>query len=70
MEELIVRVIYGSGNRIEVGLSNRFDDRPHAVRLSVPDGTELSPDSARSTAVALIEHAAHAERRNYHRAAS
>jgi len=59
-----MRVIYSGGKRIEVGVSNRFEECPRTVRLTSPDDTELTPDSARTLAVALIEHAAYAERRN------
>lgn len=64
-----MRVIYSGGNRIEIGVASRFDENPRTVRLSVPEGTDLTPDSARTTAVALIEHAAYAERRGQQRAA-
>lgn len=62
-----MRVIYSGGNRIEIGVASRFDENPRTVRLSVPEGTDLTPDSARKTAVALIELAADADRRNQHR---
>lgn len=60
-----MRVIYSGGNRIEVGVSSRFEG-PRTVRLAVPEGAALSADSARTVAVALIEHAAYVERRNQH----
>ncbi|PKQ36532.1 MAG: hypothetical protein CVT61_00205 [Actinobacteria bacterium HGW-Actinobacteria-11] len=65
-----MRAIYSGGNRIVIGIGARFEDRPRTVRLSVPDGTELTPDSARRTAVTLIEYAAQAERYNQQKGAS
>ncbi len=58
-----MRVMFAAGQRIEVGIGNRFEDRPRTVRLDVPVRTELTPDGARTLAVALIEHAAEAENR-------
>lgn len=63
-----VKVIYSGGHRLEVGVSSRFDDAPRTVRLSVPDGTDLTPDNSRRVALALIEHAAYAERTNLNHA--
>lgn len=59
-----MRAIYSGGTRIEVGVTSRFDEQPRTVRLDTPTSANLTPDSARSLAVALIEHAAYAERRN------
>lgn len=64
-----MRVIYCRGNRIEVGRSGRFGNS-QTVRLEAQGVAELTPDSARSLAVALIEHAAHVERCNGQKGAS
>lgn len=50
------------GDRLEIGISGRFDDGHRTVRASVGD-VDLTPDLARRLAVVLIEHAADAERR-------
>lgn len=53
------------GDRVTVGVSGRFEQQGRTVRFDGPSGaTDLAPDVARSIAVALIEHAARADRDN------
>lgn len=57
-----MKAIYAGGQRIEVSMSGRFEGAP-AVRLEAPELVELTPDSARMLALALIEHAADVAKR-------
>lgn len=51
-----------AGDRLEVGVSGRFNGESRTVRATVGN-VDLQPDEARHLAVTLIERAAEAERR-------
>lgn len=51
-----------AGDRLEVGISGRFDGADRTVRATI-GAVDLQPAEARRLAVVLIEHAAAAERR-------